>query len=897
MGRLSRIFVVCAAAFSGCTAHAVEATLIADTHVNSALPTVNSGGLANLNVGNGYTTLLKFDLSLLPAGTASAQVSRAILRLYVNRLDTAGLVSLQPITSAWQEGSVTYATIPSLAAATQVVNVTQSGAYIALDVTAVVQGWIANPTTNNGLALSAATASLQLDSKENDLTAHPAALDIVTVSQGPAGATGAAGPAGPPGATGSVGLPGATGPAGSPGPAGLAGATGPKGDPGATGATGPAGLSGSLPYQGVYSSTTNYAANDVVTYQGSSYISLVASNHGNTPPFSPAAWGVLALGAVGATGPAGATGPVGQQGPPGYGVAGAAGATGPQGPTGPQGLPGLNYQGTYQSTTNYTLGDVVLWQGTTYASLHTANHGNTPDASPTDWGILSQRGPAGPVGASGLPGPTGPQGPPGSVGPPGERGDQGAQGIPGQAGAQGIPGIAGAQGLQGPMGPQGIPGPTGLSWQGPYASTTNYNIADGVLYNGQAYVSLIPSNHGNTPDQSPTAWSLFAASGSPGATGATGPAGPQGSIGPQGVTGSQGIPGATGATGPQGPPVVTYTGNYASTTNYAMNDAASFGGSTYVSLVAANHGNTPGLSPTYWAVLAAQGPAGATGSQGVAGTPGATGAQGPQGQQGDPGPPITFAGSWLTGVAYPLGTVVSYLGSSYVALVANTSRPPDVSPTSWSLLAQAGTAGAPGPQGLQGFNGPQGATGPAGPAGPAGPTGAGATLAIGTVTTTAPGTQASVTNSGTATAAVFNFSLPQGAPGTNGSGSGGSQSLSGIPFVSTLHTVSFNTRYYALNGPGASLNEDPNIVTWVPAACTATRLVAYSQQANPITIALRTGTSPMSLSDSTLTCTVSPNTSCSATSSIPIAASSFVDLGITGANGTNASVWTALECD
>src|SRR5271170_1904870 len=80
---------------------AVEATLVADAHVNSALPAVNSGAISNLNVGGGYTALLQFDLSTLPAGTTAAQVSRATLRLYCNRVNTAGLVSVQPVGGAW----------------------------------------------------------------------------------------------------------------------------------------------------------------------------------------------------------------------------------------------------------------------------------------------------------------------------------------------------------------------------------------------------------------------------------------------------------------------------------------------------------------------------------------------------------------------------------------------------------------------------------------------------------------------------------------------------------------------------------------------------------------------------------------------------------------------------
>ena len=78
----------------------------------------------------------------------------------------------------------------------------QAGAFVALDVTALVQGWIANPASNNGLALSAGTAFVQFDSKENDQTSHAATLDVELVDAGPAGATGAAGVAGPQGIAG-----------------------------------------------------------------------------------------------------------------------------------------------------------------------------------------------------------------------------------------------------------------------------------------------------------------------------------------------------------------------------------------------------------------------------------------------------------------------------------------------------------------------------------------------------------------------------------------------------------------------------------------------------------------------------------------------------------------------
>jgi hypothetical protein len=107
-----------------------------------------------------------------------------------------------------------------------------------------------------------------------------------------------------------------------------------------------------------------------------------------------------------------------------------------------------------------------------------------------------------------------------------------------------------------------------------------------------------------------------------------------------------------------------------------------------------------------------------------------------------------------------------------------------------------GSQGVPGATGPQGALGPQGAAGPSGPQGPTGATGAtgsqgatgatgpqgtagaAATIAVGTTTTGAPGSNASVSNSGSSSAATFNFTIPrgdvgaQGPPGPAGSGTG-----------------------------------------------------------------------------------------------------------------------------
>ena len=104
-------------AMTTCAAYATDATVAGDAYVNSAHATINYGGLSNLYVGNGGTALIQFDLSSLPAGTTAAQIGKATLKLYVNRINTSGLVSVQPVNSSWSESSVTYATIPSLGTA------------------------------------------------------------------------------------------------------------------------------------------------------------------------------------------------------------------------------------------------------------------------------------------------------------------------------------------------------------------------------------------------------------------------------------------------------------------------------------------------------------------------------------------------------------------------------------------------------------------------------------------------------------------------------------------------------------------------------------------------------------------------------------------------------------
>ena len=152
-----------------------------------------------------------------------------------------------------------------------------------------------------------------------------------------------------------------------------------------------------------------------------------------------------------------------------------------------------------------------------------------------------------------------------------------------------------------------------------------------------------------------------------------------------------------------------------------------------------------------------RGPAGERGPQGEPGEQGERGPAGEQGPKGDPGERGPQGDPGERGPAGPPGE------QGEQGPAGPKGDPGEQGPK--------GDPGDPGPQGERGEQGPAGTPGAQGPAGRSG------TIAVGTVTTGEPGSEAKVTNVGTATDAVFDFTIPQGPQGEPGGGTGGTVSV------------------------------------------------------------------------------------------------------------------------
>jgi N-acetylneuraminic acid mutarotase len=303
-----------------------------DANTSSFSPKTNYGSSIALIVCSGSNTYIKFSLANLPAGINGSNISGANAVLYVDAVLTSGTMDVYAVNGSWSEGTITYNSAPALGnKILSAVSVSKTG-YLSLNLTSTVQAWLNGTLANDGIALvpsSGSSISVSFDSKENILTGHTTQLPLVLVSAGPPGPQGQQGPQGSQGPQGQQGSQGQQGPPGLQGLMGMTGATGQAGPAGPVGANGTG-----FNFRNAFDNSASYAVNDVVTFQGASYLASTANQGPNnpTPDQNSSAWSVMA--AQGTAGTTGAPGPAGAAGP-----AGAQGAVGPMGPPGPPGPP------------------------------------------------------------------------------------------------------------------------------------------------------------------------------------------------------------------------------------------------------------------------------------------------------------------------------------------------------------------------------------------------------------------------------------------------------------------------------------------------------------------------------------------------------------------------------
>lgn len=345
-------------------------------------------------------------------------------------------------------------------------------------------------------------------------------------------------------------------------------------------------------------------------------------------------------------------------------------------------------------------------------------------ANPTPVNVKGERGEKGEQGAKGDTGATGPQGAKGDKGDAFTYADftqeqlAGLKGPQGDKGLQGLQGERGERGLQGLQGIQGVKGDTG----------TPATVRIGTVETGAAGTSASVTNSGTA---SAAVFDFIIPKGDKGATG---------DRGPQGLQGAQGLRGEKGEKGDQGTGV-TIKGKYDSLSALMAAHPTGKDGDAYMVGV-----NLYAWSGTEW--IDCGNIQGAKGERGEQGPQGLQGAKGEKGEKGEKGDAFTYN---------------DFTEEQLARLKGAKGDKGDVGPQ--GLRGEKGEQGVKGEQGLKGDTGPKGETGEQGAKGD---TGTPATIKVGTVKTGAAGTSVTVSNSGTASAAVFDFVIPRGDKGDTG---------------------------------------------------------------------------------------------------------------------------------
>ena len=223
------------------------------------------------------------------------------------------------------------------------------------------------------------------------LTASFAATPTVS------GISGLSGNSGVSGLSGRSGISGLSGLSGISGISGISGTSGISGLSGLSGTSGISGLSGiGLIWEGTWNSGAQYLINDIVYYNGNSYIAVEGSININ-PSGDQSAWVLLAQsGASGLSGLSGRSG-----------ISGLSGLSGRSGISGLSGIGLIWVAGGWDFELTYSINDLVSYNGSSYISIADNNSNQIPSSSPGYWELVAASGISGRSGISGISGRSG----------------------------------------------------------------------------------------------------------------------------------------------------------------------------------------------------------------------------------------------------------------------------------------------------------------------------------------------------------------------------------------------------------------------------------------------------------------------------------------------------------
>lgn len=206
-------------------AFAVDAVLTDDgTFRDHSGRKQSPGNAPSLQVRDGRSSAaVRFDLSMLPGAPSGADIAKATLKLWINKVEAPGTIAAVRVGDEWSESELRADSDPGQVepvAEGIEIGSDRGRSFLVIDVTSAVRDWLDLAAENRGLAIVGTSERVRLsfDSKENVEGGHEPELQIVYTWGGVSGSPDSQfllGPPGPPGPPGATGIDGPVGPAGT----------------------------------------------------------------------------------------------------------------------------------------------------------------------------------------------------------------------------------------------------------------------------------------------------------------------------------------------------------------------------------------------------------------------------------------------------------------------------------------------------------------------------------------------------------------------------------------------------------------------------------------------------------------------------------------------------------